>query len=92
MIGRELRPGLWRWTAFHPQWKKEVACHAVKTSDGLVLIDPLIGDEEVEQPAHILITVHWHVRGTKGLSDYFSQPRHRVRLPPVRAVAPAGAP
>lgn len=68
MTGTELRPGLSRWTAPHPHWKKDVACHAVETSDGRVLIDPLIGDEEIPQPAHILITVHWHVRSTKELS------------------------
>ena len=49
----ELRPGLWRWTARHPDWRPEytgwgpeVGCVAV-TGAELVLIDPLVpeGDE-----------------------------------------------
>lgn len=64
MIGMELAPGLRRWTAFHPKWKQEVGCLAVDTSDGLVLIDPLVGEDELPQPPHVLITVHWHVRST----------------------------
>jgi glyoxylase-like metal-dependent hydrolase (beta-lactamase superfamily II) len=52
---RELRPGLWRWTATHPDWtpddggqewgEPEVASYALVESDTLVLIDPLV-------PAH----------------------------------------
>jgi hypothetical protein len=42
----ELRPGLWRWNAFHPKWKQQVASLAVDTRDGLVLIDPLLGEDD----------------------------------------------
>lgn len=76
----ELRPGLRRWTAFHPEWKEEVGCLAVDTSDGLVLIDPLVGDDEIQQPRHILITVHWHVRSTAELA----RPEVRVWAPKRR--------
>ena len=48
---RELRPGLWRWTAPHPDWtpeqggpegwEQEVASYAVVAPDALVLFDPL---------------------------------------------------
>ena len=49
---RQLRPGLWRWTARHPDWRPEdledgagwgevVASYSVESDDGLVLIDPL---------------------------------------------------
>ena len=48
---RELRPGLWRWTAPHPEWtpeeggpdgwEQEVASYALVQRDGLVLFDPL---------------------------------------------------
>ncbi|MBD0348702.1 MAG: MBL fold metallo-hydrolase [Thermoleophilia bacterium] len=53
---RELRPGLWRWTAPHPDWRPEytgwgpdVASVAV-TGAELVLIDPLVpGDDDRER-------------------------------------------
>ena len=37
----ELAPGLHRWTAFHPDWKKEVACVVLDAGSELVLVDPL---------------------------------------------------
>ena len=55
---REIRPGLWRWTAAHPEWRPDVApdstadwpravgsvlCDAV---DATVLIDPLLPVDE----------------------------------------------
>jgi hypothetical protein len=52
----ELRPGLWRWTARHPDWEAdadvespadwppEVGCVAYAADDVLVLIDPLVVD------------------------------------------------
>src|SRR5690606_16689360 len=49
---RELKPGLWRWMARHPDWRAEeggesgwqpdVACHAWTAPDALVLFDPLL--------------------------------------------------
>jgi glyoxylase-like metal-dependent hydrolase (beta-lactamase superfamily II) len=75
VIGTELAPGLRRWTAFHPKWKREVGCTAVETSDGLVLIDPLIGEEEIPPPRHVLITVHWHVRSTAEIAARWPEMR-----------------
>ena len=46
MLGEELKPGLWRWTAYHEEWKKEVAAYAVETSEELVLIDPLLAADQ----------------------------------------------
>jgi hypothetical protein len=52
----ELRPGLWRWTARHPDceddaeaegpadWPPDVGCVAYSAADVLVLIDPLVVD------------------------------------------------
>ena len=54
---RELAPGLWRWTAIHPEavenpkpgspadWPAEVGSVAHLVDDTLVLIDPLVPDE-----------------------------------------------
>jgi hypothetical protein len=53
----ELRPGLYRWTARHPDyvpdpepespadWPEEVGCVAYEAPEALVLIDPLVPDE-----------------------------------------------
>ena len=79
MIGTEIAPGLRRWTAFHPKWKQEVASLAVETRDGLVLVDPLLGDEEPPEPAHVVITVHWHVRSTREVAEQW--PATRVWAP-----------
>lgn len=77
MLGEELRPGLWRWTAHHEEWKKEVAAVAVATSSQLVLIDPLLVDEQWEEleevvgdrELHVLLTIHWHARSAAEVAD-----------------------
>ena len=48
-IPAELTPGLWRWTARHPEWHPgdfgaEVACFALRAGDDLLLVDPLLPD------------------------------------------------
>jgi len=50
----QLRDGLWRWTARHPEWHPgdfgaEVACFAAQAGDTTLLIDPLLPGER-EQP------------------------------------------
>lgn len=70
MLGEELRPGLWRWIAYHETWKKDVAAIAVATETELALIDPLlVGDQwqQLEESRgdrrlHVLLTIHWHTR------------------------------
>ena len=47
----EIAPGLWRWTARHPDWHPgdfgaEVASYALVADDHLLLLDPLIPDGE----------------------------------------------
>ena len=72
----ELAPGLWRWTGYHEEWKQDVGCLSMETSDGLVLIDPLVPpadagrfltalDRDVTRlggTVHVLITVYYHAR------------------------------
>jgi hypothetical protein len=56
---QEIAPGLWRWTAPHPEWvaeeddpddpdgwDRDVGCVLVATEDATVLIDPLVPDED----------------------------------------------
>ncbi len=68
---REIVPGLWRWTAYHTEWKQDVGCVALVSDDELVLIDPLIPDETSWKALHgatqdkslaVLLTVFWHER------------------------------
>ena len=64
-----LAPGLRRWTVRHEEWGEEVGCVAVETADGLVLIDPLEPPAEVARPAHVLLTVFFHLRSTAALGS-----------------------
>ena len=47
----QLAPGLWRWTAPHPDWKegddweRDVGCVYYEARDATVLIDPLVPEE-----------------------------------------------
>ncbi len=69
MIGSELAPGLWRWTTFHREWGEEVGSLALKRGGDLVLVDPLLSPDQLEQlkppedvALHVVLTIHWHVR------------------------------
>jgi hypothetical protein len=73
----EIAPGIWRWTAPHPEWQpdvewgREVASFALAVGDTLVLVDPLVPeevwpslDELADRHASVaaLITIPYHVR------------------------------
>ena len=64
----EVAAGLHRWTAWHDHWKEDVGSLAVKTNDGLVLIDPIDPPRELATPDHVLVTVYWHGRSSGELS------------------------
>jgi glyoxylase-like metal-dependent hydrolase (beta-lactamase superfamily II) len=59
VVVQELAPGLWRWTAAHPEWtpalaeddgwEQEVGCIYLETPDAIVLIDPLVPTEAEAQ-------------------------------------------
>jgi glyoxylase-like metal-dependent hydrolase (beta-lactamase superfamily II) len=52
---RELRPGLWRWTAVHPEWEhgmhwpQEVGSVHAELPDAVVLVDPQVPVDEPER-------------------------------------------
>jgi glyoxylase-like metal-dependent hydrolase (beta-lactamase superfamily II) len=79
MLGEELRPGLWRWTAQHEEWKQEVAAVAVVSESELVLIDPLLVGSQWdrleralgERQLHVLLTIHWHTRSAGEIASRF---------------------
>jgi glyoxylase-like metal-dependent hydrolase (beta-lactamase superfamily II) len=82
----ELAPGLWRWTAPHPEWHpgkwgSEVACFAVDAGDTLLLIDPLVERDDqldgiISKDVAILITIPYHVRSAEPLSKRYTATIH----------------
>ena len=84
----ELRPGLWRWTSHHPEWKQAVGSVAYEGPDDLVLIDPLLPADDsldslvarVGKPVSALVTIFWHTRSADVLAA-----RHGARV-----LAPSG--
>ncbi len=83
MLGEELRPGLWRWTGRYPDWKHDVAAVALEHEDELVLIDPLLADDQWDRleaglgdrRLHVLLTIHWHARSAAEVADRFADTR-----------------
>jgi glyoxylase-like metal-dependent hydrolase (beta-lactamase superfamily II) len=80
----ELGPGLWRWTARHPEWHPgdfgaEVASYLVEAGADTLLIDPLLPDPAdpvlalIDRVAadrlSVLVTIPYHVRSAEALRD-----------------------
>jgi glyoxylase-like metal-dependent hydrolase (beta-lactamase superfamily II) len=92
----EIAPRLWRWTAYHEEWKQDVGSVYWESDDGVALIDPLVPaddgkrffralDEDVRgKQVHIFVTVFWHVRSTAELVE-----RYGARVWGPRAGKPA---
>ena len=82
----EIAPGLWRWTGYHEEWKESVGCVYCETSDGVVLVDPLVPPEDTERfwsaldrdveraggGVQILVTVYWHTRHTSAMVERYA--------------------
>ncbi len=73
--GLRVAPGMWRWVAYHPEWKQDVASAAIDSGAGLVLVDPLLpagseGEaalgalERSGEPLAIVLTVFFHERSS----------------------------
>ena len=83
----EIRPGLWRWTAYHEEWKKDVGCVYLEAPDAVVLIDPLVPPEKAEakrfrdaldrdvkragSPVHVLLKIFWHARSAREIVERY---------------------
>ena len=63
MSVEELAPGLWRWTAWHEDWKEDVAAAAAETPDGLATFDAPGALPDGRTPEHAFVTVFFHARG-----------------------------
>jgi hypothetical protein len=76
----EIAPGIWRWTALHPEWQpevewgREVASFALAVDETLILVDALVPDdvwprldELAAERATVaaLITIPFHVRSSE---------------------------
>jgi hypothetical protein len=67
----EIRPGLWTWTAPHPEWHEQplVRSYAAEREGALVLIDPmsppasLVAGHELR----VALTCPWHARSAPEL-------------------------
>jgi hypothetical protein len=78
--GQRMAPGIWRWVAYHPEWKQDVACAVVDSRAGFVLVDPLLptgregaaalrGLEARGEPPVIVLTVFYHERSAGDIID-----------------------
>jgi glyoxylase-like metal-dependent hydrolase (beta-lactamase superfamily II) len=107
----KLADGLWRWTARHAEWHPgewgaEVASFALDAGDVLLLVDPLVPDEDlldplVSGPVAILITIPYHTRSAEPLSERYgakiyghpavAKRLRKARLEPIDGELPGGA-
>jgi hypothetical protein len=99
---QELRPGLWTWTATHPDWSEndggpegwgpEVRSYADDSGGCLVLFDPIAPPTLVEglieaQEIAVLLTCKWHRRNTDECVERFGA---HVYLGPESERLPGG--
>jgi len=84
---RELRPGLWHWSAPHPDWastqpwQEEVSSYAMDDGERLLLFDPLAPPDEIlalagERDTAVVLTAPWHERDTRRLVERHGLPVH----------------
>jgi glyoxylase-like metal-dependent hydrolase (beta-lactamase superfamily II) len=82
---RELRTGLFHWSARHPQWEDgapwgpDVHSYALDDGERLLLFDPIgppgeIGALAAERDAAIILICPWHERGSRGLVERLDLP------------------
>jgi hypothetical protein len=84
----EIAPKIWRWTARHPEWHPgefgaEVASFALEAGDDLLLIDPIVPEDDAEPVLELLdgltkgrttsslITIGYHIRSAEDLAKRF---------------------
>ena len=100
---QELRPGLWTWTAPHPEWSekdggpdgwdREVRSYAYDSGGCLLLFDPiapptLLLENLVEaKEVAVLLTCKWHSRDAQQIVEQYGA---HVHLGPESDELPAG--
>ena len=85
---REIAPGLWRWTARHPEWHpgefgREVAAYALRAGDDTLLVDPIAPEPMLEAVdglvtgrVAIVITIPYHARDAEALATRYGATIH----------------
>ena len=90
----ELEPGLWRWEAYHPTWKKDVASVLVSSGNDVVLVDPLAPRDDAAwafwqalddasgagRRLTVIVTVPDHARSAPAIVSRYPQTRIHVAL------------
>jgi hypothetical protein len=82
---RELRAGLWHWTAAHPDWTagepwdQVVSSYAIDDGERLLLFDPMELQRELDalvadRETAVVLTCAWHERATESLVDRLGVP------------------
>ena len=102
----ELAPGLYRWVAYHEEWKQDVACAALDAGDRLVLVDPLAPaglrkarqfwralDTEAKrrQGIDVILTLHYHRRSSAAIVDRYRRRPGALLWSPQASVGRVGA-
>jgi len=86
--------GLWRWSTYYSDWREEVGSVYVEADDAVVLIDPLVPEEQHEAtrfwealdrdveragvPVHVVVTVFWHARSSAEIVRRYDGRLHAV--------------
>lgn len=88
---QEIRPGLWTWTAPHPDWTesqggpegwdRDVRSYAYDSGSCVVLIDPLSPPSLIDglieaQDIAVLLTARWHARSAAACVERFGATVH----------------
>ncbi|MGH7571447.1 MAG: hypothetical protein ACREMK_06340 [Gemmatimonadota bacterium] len=90
---REIAPGLFHWTAFHPEQRIVVSSYYI--APARALIDPMVPEAglewfETRAPEHVLITNQFHSRGSAAFAEALGCPVlcHAAGLEHVRERVP----
>lgn len=78
-----MQPGLWHWTAPHPEWRstepwdQDVSSYAIDDGERLLVFDPIAPPAEIEElagerQAVVVLTCPWHERDARGLVERLS--------------------
>jgi glyoxylase-like metal-dependent hydrolase (beta-lactamase superfamily II) len=73
----EIAPGVFHWTAFHPNIKSDVSSYFL--ADSGIAVDPLLPDEGIEvldgrEASQVVLTNRHHLRSSVELADAFGVP------------------
>lgn len=82
----QIANGLWRWTGYHEEWQEDVGSVYCETTDGVVLVDPIVPPEDTDRfwqalerdvkraggRVDVLVTVFWHTRHAAAMIERYS--------------------